>query len=171
MARDEARHGKALQGLLERRYGGNKRMGFMDILLLVLGLVSPWFLWHAITNTISDVRRIRRCSVETTAQILSWRIAEDSDHPTEYTPTIRYSFRNQVYEVEFWQGTITKYQKERDYTDDTMTILVDPDDPANIIPGNKSRTIYRSIESSIVVFGISLFFFLIGILFVVQKIG
>ena len=146
-------------------------MEFAEILILVIGLVSPWFLWKAMRNTISDVCLIKRCTVETRAEILSWRIEEDSDNPTTYTPTIRYSFRNQVYEVEFWKGTITKYQKERSYTGDTMTILVDPDDPANITPENKCRTIYRSIENSMVVSFISLFFFLIGTVYIIGRIG
>lgn len=139
-------------------------MDFIEILLILIGLICPWFCWHSVRDTIEAARRIKRCTVEATAEILSWRIQEDSDNPTECTPTIRYSFRDQVYQVEFRQGIITRYQKERDYTGDTMTIFIDPDDAANITPENKFRTFLGLIEGCIFGCGIALFFFFLAVL-------
>ena len=134
-------------------------MDFVNVLLILIGLViSLWVLWRSIINTISELRMIKRCSVATNAEILSWRLEEDSDNPTKCTPTIRYSLNDHVYEVEFWNGTVTLYQKKHHYTDDTMMIWIDPKDPTSAIPEQKSYYVYRTVESAIVVGGMAMFF-------------
>jgi len=141
-------------------------MDFVNVLLILIGLViSLWVLWCFIINTISELRMIKRCSVATYAEILSWRIEEDSDNPTKCTPTIRYSLNDQVYEVEFWNGTVTLYQKNCTYTNDTMMIWVDPKDPTSAIPEQKGNYVYRTVESAVVVGGIALFFSLLAAIF------
>ena len=141
-------------------------MDFVNVLLILIGLViSLWVLWRSITNTISELRMIKRCSVATNAEILSWRLEEDSDNPTKCTPTIRYSLNDHVYEVEFWNGTVTLYQKDCTYTNNAMMIWIDPKDPTSAIPEQKGNYVYRTVESAVVVGGIALFFSLLAAMF------
>jgi len=133
--------------------------------VILFGLTCPYFLWKNIKNTVEAIRQIRRCTMQATAKIQSWRITEDSDNPTACTPTLCYTCNGHVYETEFWNGTITKYQAKRDYTDnDTMIIFVDPNNPTNICLGNRKRAVFRELESCVV--GILFFtaFFLISLM-------
>ena len=141
-------------------------MEIFEILLVLIALFCPWFLWHSIRDPMLEIRRINRCSVEATAEIQSWSAQEYSEESTQYTPTIRYSHNGHDYEAEFWKGAVTRYQKKHQLSADSMTIFVDPDDPASITPGNKSRAIFKEIESCVFVCGISLFFLGMGILIV-----
>jgi len=145
-------------------------MGITELLLILAGAAGLWVLCGAIKNTIAEVRTVRCCCIEATAEILSWRVEEDSDNPTRYIPTIRYAHHGRMYETEFRDAAVTGYQKEREYSGDTMTIFLDRENPAVITPGNKRRTICRCAGNCIAVAGVALFFVLVATICLLHKL-
>lgn len=145
-------------------------MEITELLIILVGIAGLWVLYAGIRNTIDDIQTIRRCTVRTTAEILSWGVEEDSDNPTVYIPTIRYCYDGQVYETEFLDASVTRYQKERDYAGTTMAIFLNGADPAVITPENKHRSIFRSIENCVVVSGICLFFILMAVMLFLHEV-
>ena len=136
----------------------------MELILYIIGgLIGLRVLFGVIISTILYIRKVRMCTVPLTAEILSWRIEEDSDNPTQCLPSIRYSCQGRVYETVFWDGMVTLYEKEHFYNGDTLSIFADPEDPSVITPGKKGQTIWRSVESCIVVMLLCLFLILICI--------
>ena len=138
--------------------------------MMLVGIAGIWILHAAIKNTIAEVRTIKRCSVQVTAEILSWTVEEDGDDPTRYIPTIRYSYDGQVYETFFQDGALTWYQKKHYDPGNTQTICLDPENPVTITPENKRQRICSSIGTGMAVSAIALFSFLIGIVYFLQSV-
>lgn len=138
-------------------------MDFIEILFILAGLAFPLLCLRCVKTVAATIRQVRACTVNTEAEILSWRIETDSDNPTQCTPTIRYSSGGHIYEVEFRNGTVTQYQKDHYFAGDTMTVWIDPENPTSVIPERKGRFLLRSISDTLCIFGIGLFVFLIAV--------
>lgn len=143
-------------------------MDWTEFWIILLGIAGLWFLYIAVKNIIDTIRIVKRCSEKVTADILFWTEEEDSDNPTRYIPTIRYSHGGQSYETFYLDGALTWYQKKHRDTGDTLTIFLDPENPATITPEHKRRSMLQSIGLCICI-GIAVFpfiLFAIGILFI-----
>lgn len=146
-------------------------MDFSAIFALVCGTVSLCAFVIYIRSSIEEVRHFRRCSVIVSAQVLSWRIEEDSDNPTMCIPTIRYSWKDQVYETEWLDGAVTRYQKEHDFTGDTMRIYLNPEAPTAIAPEDKLRRMIGRIGVGMVVCVFSLIFVVASVGYLIHIIA
>ena len=149
-------------------------MDLIDLLFILLGLFCPWLMWQCVKRTISEVRRIKRCTDEVTAEIISWRLhSVDSDSPDEYVPTIRYSYHDKMYEGEFYGGRVTTAVYKREYKDQdaTMIISIDPDNAASVSPKNRNRTALFQIALCALVLIMLLFFFLLFVFTTLDLLG
>ncbi|MBP3649326.1 MAG: hypothetical protein J6K73_06045 [Clostridia bacterium] len=132
---------------------------------IILGFISPWLMWVVIKKTKQKIQRIKRCTIKAEAEIVSWDIDTGGiDDPTWCTPTLRYSYLDNVFEVEFTDGRVTKVQKERLYEDNTMTIRIDPDDATNITLDPISSAIAHELRLCVGICCVCAFFILLAII-------
>lgn len=133
-------------------------------LIVLLGFfVGPWYSWKIIRKTREKIRLIKRCTDTIEAEILSWSCDYDPESGTSCTPKIRYTYLDEVHEVEFNEIPINRRTKEREYTGSTMKIGIDPENAANITANDRKRAVSHQLHFCIGWCALCLFFLLLAI--------
>ena len=140
---------------------------FETLLLFFLVLfgffIGPLSSWLIVKNSVLKIRQIKQCTVLIEAEIISWESEYDPDNGTWCTPTIRYSYLGNDYEVKFTEVPIDKRQKECDFSDNTVMISVNPNDPSTYTLNDGKRAISHQLHICIGWCGLCLFFLLLAI--------